>query len=370
VAPFTPDASVPPEPAVQVPDSASDAAAPEFIDAGLPVPVPDLPEPEPSEVLDAGAPPEPVNPEPVSPCPGAPECEWVTLPPLPAATRGHAAVEMDGTVYVFGGGSTADFLGTSSEPYASTWAYDTVAAEWTPRAFMPVGAYMLAAHRVRDRILVQTGYDGSGFVNSLLSYDPAEDTWSELSPMPSHRYIFTTGVVDDRLYVIGGIGTVDDMPQGSQDWEYKDYVQVYDVMNDTWSSAAPEPQPTGGAASCTLGSRIYVFGGDVSNTTTIYDAGTDTWSEATPPPVERNAHSCVAVGEVFYLLGGRVASGGELATVERYDPGTDTWTTLPDMPSGRQWFGAAVIDSDVYVVAGQTDSGTLLDSVWLHHTAE
>lgn len=229
---------------------------------------------------------------------------------------------------------------------------------------------MLAAHRVGERILVQTGYGAPGFVNALLSYDPLEDAWTELAPMPSYRYIFTTGVVDDRLFVIGGNGTVDDEPQGSQDWEYKDYVQVYDVASDTWSNAAPEPEPTGGAASCTLGSRIYVFGGDVSNRTTVYDASTDTWSEATPPPLPRNAHTCVTVGEVFYLLGGRVSTGGELALVERYDPTADAWSTLPDMPSGSQWFGAAVVDSDVYVVGGQSDTGTLFDAVWLYHTAD
>lgn len=367
--PTTADASVPAQPAGGVVDS-PDAAVPDFMDAGLPAPVPILPEPDPSELVEAGVPPEPVNPEPVSPCPGAPECEWVELPPVLEAIRGHAVVSVDGTLYSFGGGTWTDFVGENAELYSATFAYDIEAAEWSPRAAMPVGAYMLAAHPVGDRILVQTGYGAAGFVNALLSYDPAEDTWFELSPMPSYRYIFTTGVVGDRLYVIGGNGTIDDMPQGSQDWEYKDYVQVYDIATDTWSEAAPEPEPTGGAASCTLGSRIYVFGGDTSNRTTIYDASTDSWSEATPPPVARNAHTCVTVGSVFYLLGGRVSTGGELATVERYDPGTDTWTRLPDMPSGRQWFGAAVVDADVYVVAGQTDTGTLLDSVWLYHTAE
>jgi N-acetylneuraminic acid mutarotase len=56
------------------------------------------------------------------------------------------------------------------------------------------------------------------------------------------------------------------------------------VASGSWSNAAPEPEPTAGAASCTLGSRIYVFGGEISNRTTIYDTVTDSWSEGSPPP--------------------------------------------------------------------------------------
>jgi N-acetylneuraminic acid mutarotase len=178
----------------------------------------------------------------------------------------------------------------------------------------------------------------------------------------SYRYLFATGVVDDRLYVIGGQGPANGT-QTDEEWDYKGAVQVYDVATDIWSDATSEAEPTASAASCTLGSRIFLFGGETSNRTTIYDAALDSWSEGTPPPLERNGHSCVVVGDLFYLLGGRSTNGGGFDAVETYDPLTDTWAELPGMPDARYWFGATAVNDTVYVVGGSIANG-LLDSVW------
>jgi N-acetylneuraminic acid mutarotase len=306
------------------------------------------PEPEPNDSEEA----------PQNGCLGQAGCPWSERADLPLPSRGQVAVVFDGLVYLLGGITPGAFQEPVSEEapppqgFADLLAYAPEADSWSAKAPMPVGLYDLTAHRLGERIYVFSGYNFSGFVNVVQVYDPATDNWGQAAPMPTYRYTFVSGVVDGKAYVIGGQGTVDNAPSSGQDWEYKYDVEIFDPETDSWSKGTPAPEAMASAASCTLGSKIFVFGGEISNLTSIYDTSTDSWSTGTPPPHAKDGHECAVVDSSLFLFGGRDTTG-TLSTVDRYDPATDTWEAYSPMPTPRYWFAAAALDHNVFAFGGE-----------------
>ena len=87
---------------------------------------------------------------------------------------------------------------------------------------------MLSCSVVNGKIYAIGGCDISNIGTSVVEeYDPATDTWTTKSPMPTGRLGLTAGVVNGKIYVIGG---VDKYPQS----KCYNIVEVYDPITDTW----------------------------------------------------------------------------------------------------------------------------------------
>jgi N-acetylneuraminic acid mutarotase len=219
---------------------------------------------------------------------------------MPDAVRGQATVQHGGLVYAFGGESTQDEALTAmhlpgireAAAYnTAVHAYDAKTDTWTSRTNMPVGAYALSAHALGDKIYVFSGYAVNGFDSTVQVYDPKADAWTQSTPRPTSSYTFVSEAVGGRVYVIGCQGPSATDPSV---WPYRDDVEIFEPQTG-WTRGARLPKPVSGAASCSLGDRIFVFGGDVNNLTSIYDVKADRWSSATPPPTARTSR-CSAAG--------------------------------------------------------------------------
>jgi hypothetical protein len=157
---------------------------------------------------------------------------------------------------------------------------------------------------------------GTDFLNTSEVYDPATNTWTENTAMPTARSGLTS--VADRcpgsaaqtcIYVAGGAD--------SPTHEFQT-LEIYNITTDTWTSS-----DTGGScASLTVAC--------------MPTARTDPGGALAPCP-DGSGHAC------FYVIGG-FGGGADLQTVEAYDPVTNTWTssdtggscssiTLPCLPT-------------------------------------
>jgi N-acetylneuraminic acid mutarotase len=117
---------------------------------------------------------------------------WTTKPPLSTDMFGHAVV-YNGKIYVIWG---------------QTRIYDPATGEVNFGAPEPIA---LPSTSGGDKIGATTGfmapkrmYVFSGGYNNQV-YDPEADTWTAGSTMPTPRGDFAVAVVDDLIYVIGGI---------------------------------------------------------------------------------------------------------------------------------------------------------------------
>ncbi|KFH43575.1 Tip elongation aberrant protein-like protein [Hapsidospora chrysogenum ATCC 11550] len=145
-----------------------------------------------------------------------------------------------------------------------------------------------------------------------------------------------------------------------------------------WSRALPAgPRPSGryGHSLNILGSKIYIFGGQVENDfmndLSAFDLNqlqmpNNRWEilmqgETSPKiPAARTNHTVITYNDKMYLFGG--TNGVEwFNDVWCYDPAVNKWMQLDCIgyiPAAREGHAAALVDDVMYVFGGRTQDGT------------
>ena len=84
----------------------------------------------------------------------------------------------------------------------------------------------------------------------------AGEEWQWITQLPTKRWEFSTAVVDDKVYLIGGSLFENNAgPFGLST------VEVYDTQTNTWQRGADMPTPRTNAKAAVVNGTIYVFGG-------------------------------------------------------------------------------------------------------------
>ncbi|MHC4594939.1 MAG: Kelch repeat-containing protein [Planctomycetota bacterium] len=228
----------------------------------------------------------------------------------------------------------------------------SLAAEgiWTTKSNMPTARYVLCSGVVDGKIYAMGGTTGNGIPN-VEEYDPAMDTWTRKARMPMANAAAASSVVNGRIYVIGGRPSVGGAPYSS--------VIEYDATTDTWTAKAGMPTARSWFSSSVVNGKIYAIGGARTyqgtplSTVEEYDPATDTWTRKADMPTPRACVSTSAVNGKIYAIGGSPGYGQwyqGLSTVEEYDPATDTWTNKADMPTGRTYLSTSVVHGRIYAI--------------------
>ena len=185
-------------------------------------------------------------------------------------------------------------------------------------------------------------------------YDPANNTWSTVAPMPTPRHGFGVGVVSGVLYTIGGysfntcnclVGTV----------------EAYDPISNTWSTKASMPTVRQDLVVAAINDGLYAVGGGNGgylSTVEAYDPASDSWSTKSSMPTPRLGPAAGVVDGILYVVGGGTPSGS-ITTNEAYNPVSDTWSTKASMPTARYFTGAmgggtVTVNEILYVIGGIT----------------
>lgn len=128
---------------------------------------------------------------------------WEPLPDLPAIRDHVVGAVVDDRFFVVGGRE-----GTIASIGGDVWELDLDALAFLPRRSMATPRAGCAAAVLDGRIFVAGGEgnpeEASGVFPQLEAYDPVEDTWSQLAPMPTPRHGTGAAVVDGMLVVPGG----------------------------------------------------------------------------------------------------------------------------------------------------------------------
>ncbi len=198
----------------------------------------------------------------------------------------------------------------------------------------------------------------------------AKEDWTQKANMPTVRSGFTTGVVNGKIFAIGGyVDGLGDLSLST--------VEAYDPKTDTWEQKADMPTARTDAALSVVDGKIYAMGGTVLGrfevdilvdgevrriprwkaedipTVEMYDPATDTWTLRADMPTPRNTKTCVVDGKI-YAIGGTSdqVKSFRLDTVEVYDPDTDTWAKGKNMNHARAGAAVGVVDGKIYVMGG------------------
>jgi len=185
---------------------------------------------------------------------------------------------------------------------------------------------------------------------ALASVSPAaEDTWTTIADMSGARSFSGGGVIDGKIYVIGGA------PSNSS---ITSSVEMYDPIVDTWTRMADMPSARCYPATCTFDGKIYVFGGTTGKYSSamknvyVYDPQIDTWTQKADMPYAVALCGIAVVDDTIYLIGGGFSEpSSPTSTVMAYNPITESWTQKADMPTARGP-SACVVDGMIYAIGG------------------
>lgn len=285
---------------------------------------------------------------------------WRQLTPM-AQRRSHCATAVyGGRIYVFGGG--ADRF----ESLNGVMAYDPATDTWTPCRDMPTRRSGTVAATIGDHIYVMAGgfKQPNGrfrFLDIVEIYDPVADrwetgpsllmphdypasavtagaiyvmgghhpdattsgprtdpglafcerlplgtggAWEEIAPLNVPRFALSAAVLQGRLLALGGVafrdGAFDNFAVVER---YNPEVQVWETDEDLVL-----PWPAAGQGSCTVGERLFVFGGysfdDIHPRSACYDPATGAWTQIDPMPSPRAAMGVSVIDRTIYLFGG------------------------------------------------------------------
>lgn len=227
---------------------------------------------------------------------------------------------------------------------------------WMRKANMPTARTLLSASVVNGKIYAIGGKTPNpdpndwGDVPTTAEYDPKTDTWTKKANMLTARRGLSTGVVNGRIYAIGGY---------TDQSGFTSAVEEYDPETDTWTKKADIPTgPVAGVGVGVVDGKLYAIGGNAlgrANLTVYeYDPATDTWTRKADALTGREAPAAVVNGKI-YVMGGRTREGQNaisLSTLEEYDPATDTWTKKADMPTARYFSAVGMVNGEILVIGG------------------
>jgi N-acetylneuraminic acid mutarotase len=226
---------------------------------------------------------------------------------------------------------------------------------WSTKAPMPTERMCLAAGVVNGKIYAIGGTIGreTTGLQTVEEYDPMSDTWTMKAPMPTARECLAASAVNGKIYAIGG----------SQTWfgSGLNIVEEYDPETDIWVTKTPMPTARLGLSTCVLNEKIYAIGGlsgwssNDANVHAVeeYDPATDTWTSKAEIPNARTFLSMDVVNGKIYTFGGASSAQVVCSVVEVYDPVSDTWTdTTAQLPASRGAGSASVVNGKIYVIGG------------------
>jgi N-acetylneuraminic acid mutarotase len=292
----------------------------------------------------------------------APAGKWVSIAPFPEPKEEVTGVAANGKMYVMAGLVSAPIW----LPVGMVYEYDPGANTWTKKKPMALPAHHVAITEQNGKIYVFGGFVGatSGIaawvpIDNSFEYDPANDTWKALAPMPIKRGAAVAAAVNGKIYVIGGATTA-----------LGETVEEYDPETNTWRERASMPTPRNHTCAGVVGGRIYVIGGRIGaafisaasnlNNVEAYDPATDKWSAALAKmPTARSAVSAGVYNNRVYVAGGEWQNSNQFTAYrafEGYDPATNTWAVLPPMAAPRHGVAGAVIGNRFYAVSGDVQS--------------
>jgi len=272
---------------------------------------------------------------------------WTKKAPMPRPAHHAALAAVNGKIYAFGGfvapATTAIPLGAAWEPIADAYEFNPATDSWKPIAPLPGKRGSAIAAEVGGKIYVIggattmegskdpffTAFGPARVLGTNDVYDPATNTWESRNPMSVARNHAFSGVVNGKIYVIGGRTGQAFILSATN----TDVVEEYNPASNSWSIPLERmPTARSGGASGTDGRRIYVAGGEVTTTELV----------------------------------------GAYRAVEAFDPATNSWLTLPSMPMPRHGVAGGVIGNRFHLVSGMIQSAgalTFLDPTLSTHTA-
>jgi N-acetylneuraminic acid mutarotase len=251
---------------------------------------------------------------------------WEAKSKTPLEMHHFQAVSYKGVIYVIA--MTGKY--PRETPLPNIWLYYPETDTWKKGPEIPENRRRGGAgvSIYQDKIYITCGIDfghTSGTNNYFDSYDLKTGEWEVLTKAPHIRDHFSTVVVNDKLYCIGGRNTSFHYPKqfGAFFAQTMPFVDVYDFKQQKWNTMKHKlPFATAAGGLVALGNKIIYFGGEgdqklAFNQTQCLDLETETWGLLAPLNVGRHGGGAVLYNSKIYTAAGSPnKGGGNMSSIE------------------------------------------------------
>ena len=293
---------------------------------------------------------------------------WLHGPNLPAPRQNAAVAVLDGHIYLIGG------FGPGGSPTSSNFVLEqppgtnlTPSASAPPAPVFPVGSWTTARsipEAIDHAAAAALGgyiYVAGGSVEKLVSnkfwrYDPVDDSWAAMPPLPVPRYAATMQAIDGKLYLIGGASS------HAQD---ERSIEVFDPATASWKliddALGSEREDSETAL---FGGKIVLIGGrdrEEHNIAScdLYDPSHDKCLVCSSMHLARSDFGLASVEDrLFAIGGGNLLTGVTTQTTEISGQNGEGWMDGRWLPFPREGMSVAVLGHIVWVIGGSSSEST------------
>jgi N-acetylneuraminic acid mutarotase len=173
---------------------------------------------------------------------------WTSKGDMPSARYGLSTSLVNGKIYAVGG----NIIENGDEFSVSVVeSYNPQTDTWTRKADVPVARFVLSTVVAGGKLFAVGGvmWPSQEFVAAFEAYDVDTDAWESKADMPVARALTRSAhLIDEEIYTIGG--EQDYMP-----------VMAYNPATDTWREVTRQRVPSMAVATARVGDTIYAFAG-------------------------------------------------------------------------------------------------------------
>lgn len=170
---------------------------------------------------------------------------WRVFPSIPTARTSMAITHWDNEIYTVAGLSEEGTTAVMERFSVSNNTWESLASKLTP-------VELAGAAVIGGKIYVPGGQLSDGSLTDILEvYDIRTDAWSKKSPLPYALADYGMSTYEGSLYVFGG-------------WDgegFQDGVLHYNPAMDKWEEMSAMPTGRSGVSVVTIGERMFVIGG-------------------------------------------------------------------------------------------------------------
>ena len=249
--------------------------------------------------------------------------EWIQLPPMSTRRVGAASVAAsNGLIYIIGGYSKHP-----DKPLATGECFNPRTGEWKAIASMSKSRFGHTAQEFGKFIFVVGGDSRRNLVTEIERYDTENDSWTTISMLPRPVAGGRILARENKLYLVGG-------DVGSQPLAFTDIIRVYDPVQNSWGVL--DQKLSRGRSACAVAwcgdgsSDIAVIGGYAAENDAFFELDsseviqTSSGSARLPntkpiPPLPEARAGCraVTIGSKIYVIGGESPVHDDSRNIDR-----------------------------------------------------
>ncbi|MDA0790578.1 MAG: hypothetical protein O2780_14105 [Proteobacteria bacterium] len=300
---------------------------------------------------------------------------WSRLSDMPVGKWEPATIARDGRFYVFGG--YEDNIASSKR----TDIYDPADDSWTRMQDLPSAISHVNLVNDDGGIWFAGGMKDKRqpakdfIIDEVWQYCLEQDRYIAAPLLPGRRAGGGLARIGNRLHYISGLKQDRDS-DASEHWVL-DLDTWEQEGGEGWQRLAPFPLPRNQFSTAVLNDEIYCIGGQFNHDSQqldqpnvdIYDPMSDTW-RAGPPLSYGHSHSEGATfvyGDTIFMVGGHsTPPGGKKGFSDDVLalPAGGEWQTVCKLPRATSSPAATIIDDNLYF-AGGWNGGMNENKVWL-----